>query len=198
MFSKIVRRTHMYLALFLTPWILMYALSTMAMNHRHFFEEYYGDNKTPFHLESETTYSGIFPDNAKPNTIAQQILLDLNMDGTHYVRGGRNGKPITIWREAPLWTKRITYTPDNNNLRIERQESRMPTILEELHRRKGFEQDYLLADLWGIIVDLVIAAMVFWVLSGLWMWWELKMTRQWGGLFILAGALLFALFLATI
>ena len=26
----------MYLALFLVPWVLMYALSTMAMNHRHF------------------------------------------------------------------------------------------------------------------------------------------------------------------
>src|SRR5262245_53684615 len=31
MFSKIIRRSHMYLALFLMPWVLMYALSTMAM-----------------------------------------------------------------------------------------------------------------------------------------------------------------------
>ena len=146
MFSKIVRRTHMYLALFLAPWILMYALSTMA-----------------------------------PTTCAAAATASQSLSGA-----------------APLWMKRITYTPDNNNLRIERQESRMPTILEELHRRKGFEQNYLLADLWGITVDLVIAAMVFWVLSGLWMWWELKITRQWGGWFMLAGALLFALFIATI
>ena len=34
MFSKVIRRTHMYVALFLAPWVLMYALSTMVMNHR--------------------------------------------------------------------------------------------------------------------------------------------------------------------
>ena len=89
MFSKIVRRTHMYLALFLAPWILMYALSTVA-----------------------------------PNTCAAAATASQSSSGA-----------------APLWMKRITYTPDNNNLRIERQESRMPTILEELHRRKGFEQN---------------------------------------------------------
>jgi hypothetical protein len=38
MISKILRRTHMYLALFLTPWMLIYALSTMAMNHRELFK----------------------------------------------------------------------------------------------------------------------------------------------------------------
>ena len=32
--SLVLRRTHMYAALFLTPWMLIYALSTMAMNHR--------------------------------------------------------------------------------------------------------------------------------------------------------------------
>jgi len=32
MFAKQIRRIHMYLALFLAPWVLMYALSTMAMN----------------------------------------------------------------------------------------------------------------------------------------------------------------------
>ena len=31
-FSKILRRTHLYLALFLTPWVLMYAVSTLARN----------------------------------------------------------------------------------------------------------------------------------------------------------------------
>ena len=34
MFSRIVRRTHMYLALFLAPWMIGYAVSTIAMQHR--------------------------------------------------------------------------------------------------------------------------------------------------------------------
>ena len=37
MFSRFVRRTHMYLGLALFPWMLMYALSTLVMNHRAMF-----------------------------------------------------------------------------------------------------------------------------------------------------------------
>ena len=43
MISKVVRRTHMYLALFLFPWVLMYALSTLVMNHRALFVSAYGE-----------------------------------------------------------------------------------------------------------------------------------------------------------
>ena len=38
----------MYLALFLTPWMLMYALSTMAMQHRDLFA--YAYDVTPYHV----------------------------------------------------------------------------------------------------------------------------------------------------
>jgi len=37
MFSTVVRRTHMYLGLFLFPWVLMYSVSTLVMNHRAVF-----------------------------------------------------------------------------------------------------------------------------------------------------------------
>jgi hypothetical protein len=37
--------------------------------------------------------------------------------------------------------------------------------------------------------------MLLLVLSGLWMWWELKVTRFNGSLFLLMGALLFCAFL---
>ena len=31
--SKIIRRVHLYLALFLTPWMLVYALSGLLLDH---------------------------------------------------------------------------------------------------------------------------------------------------------------------
>jgi hypothetical protein len=33
-FTTLVRRIHLYLALFLTPWILMYAIAVFSANHR--------------------------------------------------------------------------------------------------------------------------------------------------------------------
>jgi hypothetical protein len=53
-------------------------------------------------------------------------------------------------------------------------------------------------DSFAVTVDLVIVAMVFWALSGLWMWWEMRVTRLWGALFGLLGAVLFLFFLALI
>ena len=35
--SKLIRRTHMYLALFLTPWMVVYALSSFIFNHHALF-----------------------------------------------------------------------------------------------------------------------------------------------------------------
>ena len=75
---------------------------------------------------------------------------------------------------------------------------RTPGFLERMHRRRGYQTDYVRDDLWAVTVDMVIIAMVFWVASGLWMWWELRVTRRWGAVSAAAGLALFALFLLTI
>jgi hypothetical protein len=198
MFSKVLRRTHMYLALFLTPWMLMYALSTIVMNHRDFFREYYGGGLMRYEKEREQTYTGTFPADARPRMVAEQILSDLDLDGAYRVQGRLDRGRITIFRHDPVTPSKIIYTPENGKLRIERAVFRSPTVLVGLHHRRGYQHEYALEDTWGFSVDLVIVAMVFWVASGLWMWWELKVTRRWGALCLAAGIGLFGFFLITI
>ena len=47
-------------------------------------------------------------------------------------------------------------------------------------------------------MDLVAVALLFWVISGVWMWWEIKPARLWGGVFGLIGLGIFGILLATI
>jgi hypothetical protein len=47
-------------------------------------------------------------------------------------------------------------------------------------------------------VDLFIVAVVFWVFSGVWMWWEMKTTRRWGALAAGAGIAIFGMFVVSI
>ena len=61
----------MYLALFLVPMVLMYALSTMALNHHHFVRGLYGGERPPFKKERELDYLRIFPAGATPQTMAR-------------------------------------------------------------------------------------------------------------------------------
>jgi hypothetical protein len=197
MFSKVIRRVHMYLALFLSPWMLMYALSTVVMNHRGFFIEKYGRGPVPFHTERELTYNGAFPENAAPRDISRQILASLDLDGAHGVNRRPDGA-IVINRNDLVSPRRITYTPGDNKLVVERMEPRANAFLERFHRRRGYATGYGLDTVWAGSVDLVIAAMVFWVLSGLWMWWEMKVTRKLGALAVLGGIALFAFYLLTL
>jgi len=188
----------LYLALFLTPWMLVYALSTMAMNHREFFKKLNEAGPPPFEKERELTYNGTFPGDADPKTIARQILSSLGMDGAHGARMSPDGSKVIINRFEPVATKRLTYSPADGKLVIEREVFRGPAFLERLHRRRGYRPDYPLESTWAFSVDLVIVAMLFWVASGLWMWWEMRMTRRWGAIFGVAGLALFGLFLFTI
>ena len=50
----------------------------------------------------------------------------------------------------------------------------------------------------AFIVDLAVVGMLFWVVSGIWMWWEIKPARSAGAVFGLLGCGAFGLLLATI
>src|SRR5262245_41872442 len=100
MWSRLLRRTHMYLALFLFPWMLMYALSTLAMNHRTWFAA-----PASFEKEREIVYDGVFPDNATPQIVARQILASTDLDGAHGVTR-RNDGTIVINRNDLVTPRR--------------------------------------------------------------------------------------------
>ena len=58
--SKLIRRTHMYLALFLTPWVMVFALSSIIFNHFKFFSG--GKPLAPFEQVAELPYEGVCSD----------------------------------------------------------------------------------------------------------------------------------------
>jgi len=197
MFSKVLRRTHMYLALFLAPWVLIYTLSTFVMNHREWFR---GHNAPPpaFEKEREFTYDGSFPDDARPRDIGLQLLQSLQMDGAFQANRRPRDGAIVVNRMDPIRPIRLTVDPTTKNVVIERQIFDGTAFLERMHRRRGFQHDFLLDDLWAFSVDLFILTIIFWAASGLWLWWEMKLTRKLGALFLAGGLALFAFFLAVL
>ena len=184
----------MYLGLFLFPWMLMYALSTTVMNHRAIFVTTYGAGPPAYEKEREFAYDGVFPPDADPKTISRQILSSVGLDGAHGVTRRSDGT-IVITRNDLTTPRRLTYLPSNRMVLIERMSPRVDAVLERFHRRRGYATGYALDTVWAVSVDVVIVAMIFWVLSGLWMWWEMKATRLLGATAALGGAGLFAFYL---
>jgi hypothetical protein len=185
----------MFTGLFLGPWMLMYALSTLVMAHRDFVRSFYSSDNPEMVKERELDYTRSFPATATREQIGQQIVQDLGLQGRHNVSGGRDGKSLTINRQHALTARRITFDPAAQKIVIEREEFRAATFLERMHRRRGYDQPYTLEDTWGFSVDVAVVTMAFWSLSGIWLWWEIKATRKWGALSLLAGPSMFIIFL---
>lgn len=197
--SRLIRRTHMYLALFLTPWMIIYALSGLVLNHGERVRGFYGGKFPEFEKVEEKPYTAAFSADADARMIGAQVLADLGLGGSFNIQGGAAtpGK-IVIIRNAPFVAHRITYFRTENRLLLERQNLNAPMTVNRLHFRSGYTQPYLSSKIWAVIVDLAIVGMLFWVVSGIWMWWEIKPARGWGAACALAGFGAFGLLLATI
>src|SRR5947208_15334601 len=114
MFSKLVRRTHMYLALFLTPWMGGYALSTIVMNHNLTGQQTFVKER-----EQRSSIVG-YPGGMPPRDIAAHILENLRLEGAFSVQGPQPDGTLVINRQDLLSPRRITYDPSANTLMVER------------------------------------------------------------------------------
>lgn len=188
----------MYLGLFLAPWMFMSAVSTLVMNHREFVQSLYPTQGPAMMSERELAYSRTFPTDSTPQQIGQQILRDLGLEGTRRVSGSKDGKPLVIDRQHALASRRITWDANTRKLVMQREKFRGATFLKRMHRRRGSQQPSALEDTWAFSVDVAVVAMVFWSLSGLWLWWELRPARLWGAVSGALGLIWFALFLVLL
>ena len=196
--SKVIRRTHMYLALFLAPWMLIYALSGLVLNHNQTIRGWYGDRFAPFEKIEERPYTTVFSADAEPRVIGAQILADLGLSGTFNVQGTATQPRLVINRNAGFALHRITYVRTENRLLVEKQPFTAPVFFNRAHFRHGYEQPFLSAKVWAVVVDLAVAGMLFWALSGIVMWWEIRPARWTGAAFGLVGVALFGVLLVTI
>ncbi len=106
MFALWLRRAHMYGALFLVPWVLIYAVSTVVMNHGSHFSE--PPERPVFQKVSEQQYDGTFAQGATSQHIGAQLLAHLGMEGKHRTRRNRRTGVVTFDRDTPLGPRRMT------------------------------------------------------------------------------------------
>ena len=132
--SNVLRRVHMYAALFLIPWVLVYAISTIAMNHNSHFSGPF--QELDFQTTLETSYEGTFSADTTPEQMAQQLLLDLDMDGRHRLpkrKKGTESETIVIHRYSPLYQLRISLEMDAKQGKIQAR----AVAFSKISRRSG-------------------------------------------------------------
>jgi len=194
MFSKFLRQSHMYLALFLTPWVLVYALSTLFMNHRARPASENRESEAPqtaWVFEQERILDGSV-------NSAHGVLVALELDGPHFVNKPAVDGSITIFRQDAFRPRRVIWSPLLHKAKVERQDFHARAFVERLHKRFGYGSTHRIGNIWSAMVDLTAASIVFWAVSGVWLWFELRALRKWGLVFLGIGVALFAFFVVTI
>lgn len=183
----------MYAALFLLPWVLMYAISSLVMNHA---EHLGGPPPRPkFETAQEQVWRNALPESATPEQIEIALMEEFDLSGRSRVHHDENNGTIRIKREQPFGIRRATHRPATGVVTIESAAYGARRFLTELHYRRGFGWSSLQENAWGFSVDLFILTMLFWIVSGLWMWWSIRSTHRLGFLSLATGMMLYAMFL---
>jgi len=193
-FDKVNRRTHLYLGLFLMPWLLMYGLSSFFIINQPWF----GLDKQP---AWEPLYQKEYhrPVNLEANlrTAAQQILKDCNLEGAFWV-----DKPAPDTLHIDRFSFRdsisLTYSIKDQTLKVEHRRMKLPQVVVRMHFRGGYGQPTFWDHFWGLLVDIACLGIIIWIASGLIMWWRLPRLRSWGAFAVAGGFLSFLLLIWTI
>lgn len=188
----------MYLALFLTPWMIIYALSGLALNHVPLIRQFYGERFIQFEKVEERPYTAAFSADATPRMIGAQILEELGLSGSFFVPPNANAQRLVINRNSAFAQHRITWFRAENRLLVEKHSFNPAVFVNRAHFRHGYEQPFLSSKIWAVIVDLAVLGMVFWAISGIWMWWEIRPARWPGAIAGVLGLGLFGVLLATL
>jgi hypothetical protein len=196
-FNIINRRTHLYLGLALIPWVLVYGLSSLVINHGPFFNKIFHNETPMWSTKFEQEYHRPVPENADLREVATEILNEFELRNSFFVSRPTPDRLNIIVKDF-ISVTRLTYFIEDGRLLVEEQNFQFRTFLIVMHLRGGYEQDNFLDDLWAVILDLVCIAFAIWVFSGIYIWWKLRDLRLWGWVALVGGPLTFGWFLLAL
>src|SRR5689334_10556531 len=141
--DQINRRTHLYLGIGLAPWFLVYALSSVILNHGNWFERP-GDNVPEWTKRFERAYRlPPIKDDDSAWVLGEKVLADHGMTGRFGARFDDDDN-LVVLRHKLLGAVRLTYFPKEGRILAEDQRFSLRQALTAAHFRSGYGYPYLI------------------------------------------------------
>lgn len=194
-FSHFNRRLHLYLAMSLLPWFLMYGFSSIPFSHAAYFESLDKAKGIPLwtlRFEKQP-YEVEIPAGTELRPVGEKILRDAGLQGAFGVYR-QSANQLNVYLYSFFRSTQLKYFINEKKLVAEDRRFRWDHFLTGMHAKGGFEQGGW-HNVWGVVVDLACFGMLLWVVTGVYMWWKLPATRFWGWVAMLSGIGVFGLFL---
>jgi hypothetical protein len=193
--NQFLSRLHLYLALGLLPWFIIYGLSAIPFSHPELFQKLYG--KPEWVSRPERKYDIEIPADADLRQIGARIMKENDLKGS-FGANRPNPKQYNLYVFTFWKTTQVNYYPQEKRLVIQDRKFRWDHFLTGMHARGGFAQSNFLSDAWGVMVDIVCLGMLIWIITGIYLWWRQSTTRIWGAVALLGGFGSFLLFLRVL
>ena len=189
-----IRDLHLYLGLFISPFLLVFAISTLFLNHGW---------KASSSTDNERTAPWTAPVEVSGDSGSleqgKSILRQLNLSGEiDYVRHLAKENRLMIPVTKPGEKTTISVDLKTKTASVERRETGLWDAMIYLHRMPGphnakFRGNWLYTRWWAVLADATVYVLIFLTLSGQYLWLLLKAERKLGLILLGAGVASFLL-----
>jgi hypothetical protein len=187
-----IRALHLYFGLFISPFIVIFAISVLAFNHPGFFN--LKNSGKP--LNQTRTKLDTIPWATTDLGTARAIINKLGIKGEiDFI--SKNEDQISFPVNKPGLQIRVTVNKHNDSVLITRQPENYLKAMSWLHIMPGQHNAAMRGNspfmkIWRIIADLTVYLIIFLLISGVYLWYFVEFRRINGLYAIILGILFFA------
>ena len=192
-FYRTTRDLHLYLGLFISPVLLVYAITVVLLNHAYLP---WGGEDSP---ETSRTVTVSVPDEENSLELAKEIRRQLGASAEiGYVNLNQERRRLSFPLEKPGEHSMVRVDLATGIAEIETRETGVWDAMVYLHRMPGphnvaIRGNWLFTRLWGWVADATVYLTLFLTATGVYLWALLRTERRAGLVFLGSGALSFFL-----
>ncbi|MEP7110810.1 MAG: PepSY-associated TM helix domain-containing protein [Ferruginibacter sp.] len=175
-----IRKLHLYFGLFISPFVLIFSFSMLAINHEGWLNRFSPVTRLP---ELRTKLDKILYDSSDLAT-AKAICRKLGIEGeVDFISKGEDYISFPVNKPGlKTWIKINTLT-DSALITHEQQGSMR--AMSYLHKMPGPHNEKIRGNtifmaVWRVMADLVVYVLLFLSVSGIFLWYFLKIERNLG------------------
>lgn len=190
-YYPLVRKLHLYFGLFISPFVLIFSISVLVFNHAGFL-----NHADPVKvLPAIRTKLDAIPYDTFDLGTARAIIRKLNISGeVDFIH--KNDEEFSFPVNKPGLRTHIKVNRQNDSVLIIRQEEGSLRGMAYLHAMPGQHNVKVRGNsgfikIWRGLADVVVYLLLFLTVSGIFLWYFLKVERRVGYFAMAFGVLLF-------
>lgn len=185
------RKLHLYAGLFISPFLLVYAVSTIYLNHSvrpKPVDEQLGT--MPLQLEQDL----------EGMDLVNSVLDQLELSGEIVGRGQIRNNQTTIRVARPGMVKVVTVNLEQQQATIMERSNGLLGAINYLHFNPGLHRvpNWGMTKFWGWLADATVCLTLFLTISGIYLWLFIKAERKIGWIMLGGGVASFVLIILAI